>query len=192
MTTLRAALWATTRAPWGPLLVAVHAAGIVAIELLTPEAVFVTALERRLGAPAERLRTSSPGDRRHVLLGRTMAALETLLDGRRPDADLPLDLAGRSAWDRAVLEGVGVLAWGEIASYGAVARRIGRAGAARAVGGAVGRNPIGLLVPCHRVVAADGSLGGYGGDWWGDRDQRLGIKRDLLALEGHAGPWAGR
>ena len=53
-----------------------------------------------------------------------------------------------------------------------------------AVGGAVGRNPIGLLIPCHRVIAGDGTLGGYGGDWWGTREAMLGVKRTLLELEG--------
>jgi methylated-DNA-[protein]-cysteine S-methyltransferase len=52
------------------------------------------------------------------------------------------------------------------------------------VGGAVGRNPIGLLIPCHRVIAADGSIGGYGGDAWGSREDRLEIKRALLRREG--------
>ena len=61
---------------------------------------------------------------------------------------------------------------------------VGSPGAARAVGGAVGRNPIGLLVPCHRVIAGDGSIGGYGGDWWGTREERVAVKRTLLDLEG--------
>ena len=74
--------------------------------------------------------------------------------------------------------------WGETASYGDIARRIGCA--AR---GACGRwrrrtQPGGLLVPCHRVIAADGTIGGYGGDAWGSRDDRLAIKRALLAREG--------
>jgi methylated-DNA-[protein]-cysteine S-methyltransferase len=75
-----------------------------------------------------------------------------------------------------------------VTSYGRVARRIGRAGAARAVGGAVGRNPIGLLIPCHRVIAGDGSLGGYGGAWFGTREALLEVKRTLLELEGVALP----
>ena len=74
--------------------------------------------------------------------------------------------------------------WGSTVSYGEIARRIGAPRAARAVGGAVGRNPIGLLIPCHRVIAADGTIGGYGGDAWGSREDRLEIKRELLAREG--------
>jgi len=65
-----------------------------------------------------------------------------------------------------------------------IARRIGAPRAARAVGGALGRNPVSLLIPCHRVIAADGTLGGYGGDAWGSREDRLAIKRDLLLREG--------
>ena len=83
-----------------------------------------------------------------------------------------------------MLDGVRAIPRGEVASYGEVARRIGRAGAARAVGGAVARNPVGLLVPCHRVIAGDGTLGGYGVAAWGGREAALEVKRELLALEG--------
>jgi methylated-DNA-[protein]-cysteine S-methyltransferase len=97
---------------------------------------------------------------------------------------LPVDLGDRPAWDQLVLGAVRGIAAGTTASYGEIARRIGRAGAARAVGGAVGRNPIGLVIPCHRVIAGDGSLGGYGGGWWGGRQAGLELKRELLAREG--------
>ena len=96
----------------------------------------------------------------------------------------PLDLSDRPDWDRAVLDAVRAIPWGTTASYGEIARRVGAAGAARAVGGAVGRNPVSLLVPCHRVIAADGTLGGYGGDGWGGRTAALDRKRALLAREG--------
>jgi methylated-DNA-[protein]-cysteine S-methyltransferase len=99
-------------------------------------------------------------------------------------ADLPLDLEDRPAWDRAVLGAVREIPWGATSSYGGIASTIGRRGAARAVGGAVGRNPISLAIPCHRVIAGDGSLGGYGGGWWGSRELRLDLKRELLGLEG--------
>jgi methylated-DNA-[protein]-cysteine S-methyltransferase len=76
------------------------------------------------------------------------------------------------------------IGWGEVTSYGRVARAIGRPGAARAAGGAIGRNPIGLAIPCHRVIAGDGTIGGYGGEWFGSRETLLEIKRELLAREG--------
>ena len=106
--------------------------------------------------------------RRATSPSRTRDALAALLDGDDPDLDsIPIDVADRPAWDRLVLDGVRTIPRGATASYGEVARRIGRPGAARAVGGAVGRSPIGLLVPCHRVIAGDGTLGGYGAAAWG-------------------------
>jgi methylated-DNA-[protein]-cysteine S-methyltransferase len=88
---------------------------------------------------------------------------------------IPVDLADRPAWDRLVLEAVRAIPRGRVASYGEVARRIGRPGAARAVGRANATNPVCLVVPCHRIVGADGSLTGYGGG--------LATKAALLALE---------
>jgi methylated-DNA-[protein]-cysteine S-methyltransferase len=98
--------------------------------------------------------------------------------------DLPIDVDDRPAWDRLVLGAVRAIPPGSTASYGQVARMIGKPGAARAVGGAVGRSPFGLVVPCHRVIAGDGTLGGYGGGWWGGREAGLELKRVLLAREG--------
>ena len=97
--------------------------------------------------------------------------------------DVALDWRGISAWDRRVLEGARTLRRGQVTSYGRLARRIGARGAARAVGAALGRNPFWLFVPCHRVVAGDGSIGGYGGG-----PGALETKRDLLAMEGVALP----
>ena len=76
------------------------------------------------------------------------------------------------------------LDFGETASYGELARHVGKPGAARAVGGAMGRNPVPILIPCHRVIAGDGTLGGYGGSNYADRRASLEIKRRLLAIEG--------
>ncbi len=90
----------------------------------------------------------------------------------------------RPAWDQAVLAAVAEIPWGVVTSYGGVARQIDRPGAARAVGGAVGRSPIGIVIPCHRVIAGDGTLGGYGGDWYGSRERLLELKQELLAMEG--------
>lgn len=100
------------------------------------------------------------------------------------DFKVPLDLTFGSDWDRRVLEGVRSIPAGAVATYGEIAARIGRYGAARAVGGAVGRNPIAVLIPCHRVIASGGRIGGYGGDWYGSREERLALKRALLRLEG--------
>lgn len=85
-----------------------------------------------------------------------------------------------TAFDHAVWREVATIPYGSTATYGEIARRIGRPGAARAVGHANGRNPIPLVIPCHRVVAAGGKLGGYGGG--------LPLKRQLLALEQRGSP----
>lgn len=168
----------TADGPWGPVLVACGAAEVLGIALLSPREPFMAAVARRTGA--ERATGTSP------LLDRAIAAVEAfLLDGRPTELErLPIALAGLRDWDRAVLNAVRAIPWGAVTSYGAVATAIERRGAARAVGGAVGRNSLGLAVPCHRVIAADGALGGYGGGWFGSRDDLLAIKRELLAREG--------
>jgi methylated-DNA-[protein]-cysteine S-methyltransferase len=167
---------ATVAAPWGPVQLAVTDRGLVALENLTPLEPFVERLERRLHREVSTERTA--------LLAKAVTQLEEFLDGRRTAFDLPIDLEDRPAWDRAVLKAVADIPWGEVVSYGGIARRIDRPGAARAVGGAVGRSPIGIVIPCHRVIAGDGTLGGYGGDWFGSRERHLELKSELLAREG--------
>jgi O-6-methylguanine DNA methyltransferase len=88
---------------------------------------------------------------------------------------VPLDLPGGTDFDRAVWKALRRIPTGRTRTYGEVARRAGRPRAARAVGNACGRNPVPVVVPCHRVVAA-GGIGGFG--------LGLGLKRRLLALEG--------
>jgi methylated-DNA-[protein]-cysteine S-methyltransferase len=173
---------AAVAAPWGPIRVAASRRAVVGIAVLAPPEPFVADVARRTGRDEARIGANQ-------LLDRAVAALEAFLGGEPAALEaLPLDLADRGAWDRNVLGGVRTLRWGEVTSYGRLARSIGRRGAARAVGGAVGRNPIGLAIPCHRVIAGDGSVGGYGGDWFGSRDELLAIKRELLAMEGIALP----
>jgi methylated-DNA-[protein]-cysteine S-methyltransferase len=163
--------------PWGPIHVATTRRGVLAIAILSPRDAFVADAARRTGLQPET--GSSP------LLDQAVDAIERFFAGdMAPFEGLHLDLADRRAWDSAVFGGVRQLGRGEVTSYGRLARAIGRRGAARAVGGAVGRNPIGLAIPCHRVIAGDGTIGGYGGDWFGSREQLLEIKRELLALEG--------
>lgn len=88
--------------------------------------------------------------------------------------DLALNPAG-TIFQRRVWKGLTEIPYGEVCGYGDLARRIGNTGAARAVGQANGANPIPIIIPCHRVIAADGSIGGY--------SSGLPIKRRLLALE---------
>jgi methylated-DNA-[protein]-cysteine S-methyltransferase len=177
----------TVDAPWGPIRMATTARGIVALEQLVSEEDFVARLERRLGPRALEARpiAAAPGDRASTHMSGAVDALHAFIDGELHALDgLPLDLDDRPPWDRTVLAAVRQIPPGATASYGAVARMAGKPGAARAVGGAVGRNPIGLAIPCHRVIAGDGSLGGYGASWWGGRTAGLELKRELLAREG--------
>lgn len=171
---------AAVEAPWGPIHVAVEAEAVLALEVMTTPEGFARSIRRRFGEPASGTPNGAVGRR----LAAVIEAIERYLAGQ-PGAlvGLPFALHGLTDWDRLVLAGVRRVPWGEVTSYGRLAREIGRPGAARAVGGAVGRNPIGLIVPCHRVIAGDGSIGGYGGSWLGDRDALLAIKRRLLALE---------
>lgn len=178
------AIRTTIPGPWGPFQIAATERGVVAVEWLTTELAFETALERRLRAPVGESADAPADDPRRAHLLAAIAALEALLAGEPSRSALRFDLADRPAWDQRVLEAVAGIPWGRTASYGEIARRIGAPRAARAVGGAVGRNPVGLLIPCHRVIAADGTIGGYGSDAWGSREERLAIKRDLLAREG--------
>lgn len=179
-----AAVRTTIAGPWGPIHVATTERGVVAVEWLTTDEAFETGLARRLAAPVEDAVDADDDDSRRAHLEAALVALGALLDGRPPARVVAFDLTDRPAWDRRVLAAVAEIAWGATASYGEIARRIGAPRAARAVGGAVGRNPISLLIPCHRVIAADGSIGGYGGDAWGGRDERLAMKRELLLREG--------
>jgi methylated-DNA-[protein]-cysteine S-methyltransferase len=180
----RGAIRTTIPGPWGPFHVAATEDGVVAVAWLTTEPAFDADLRKRLGGPIVDARDAMPADARRAHLDAAISALEGLLGGRRSGRTLRFDLADRPDWDRRVLDAVAEIPWGRTASYGEIARRIGAPRAARAVGGAVGRNPVGLLIPCHRVIAGDGTLGGYGGDGWGSREERLAMKRDLLAREG--------
>jgi methylated-DNA-[protein]-cysteine S-methyltransferase len=103
--------------------------------------------------------------------------LDEYFAGTRTDFDLPLSLHGTD-FQRLVWTELTRIPYGETTSYGELARRIGRPRAMRAVGLANGRNPVSIIVPCHRVIGADGSLTGYGGG--------LDRKRLLLGLESGA------
>ena len=94
--------------------------------------------------------------------------------GRRRTFDLPLKLSG-TEFQLRVLDELQRIPYGETTSYGDIAKRIGRPSAVRAVGAANGRNPIPIIVPCHRVIGSNGSLTGFGGG--------LGAKQTLLRLE---------
>lgn len=124
--------------------------------------------------------TGWTADDRHPLLQQAMAQLRQFLAGERRGFDLPLDLDAGTAFQRCVWQALLQIPVGTTCTYGALGARIGKPAAVRAVGAAVGRNPLSIIVPCHRVVGADGALTGYAGG--------LPRKAALLALESGAGP----
>lgn len=150
----------------GPLFAAATARGLCCLAFSTKARGFAQ-LRLRVG-------TVAPGfpDAR---LQRTIQKIARSLDGNRPWPRLRLDLQG-TLFQKRVWRELGRIPRGQVRSYGEVARRIGAPRAVRAVGSACARNPIALLIPCHRVVAANGASGDYA---WGTR-----LKRRLLAGEG--------
>lgn len=110
-------------------------------------------------------------------LAATAAQLEQYFAGERTQFELELALHG-TAFEQRVWEEVRRIPYGQTATYAEIARRVGSPSACRAVGRANGRNPIAVIVPCHRVVGSDGSLTGYAGG--------IGMKRALLDLERRA------
>lgn len=109
--------------------------------------------------------------------------LDQYFAGKRHEFDVPADLTGLTPFYRAILRATARVPYGKVTTYRAVAKRAGNERASRAAGGALSWNPIPIVVPCHRVVATDGSLGGYAGG--------LDAKRRLLALERGEAPEGG-
>lgn len=108
------------------------------------------------------------------VLGRAASQLREYFSGTRRSFDLPIDPRG-TPFQLQVWELLRAIAYGETTSYGAIAEQLGDPGAARAVGSANHHNPLPIVIPCHRVIGADGRLVGFGGG--------LAIKAELLALE---------
>ena len=156
-----------TDTPIGSLLLAATERGVCRISFDSDPEDHLEELARKYGARV--LRSPRP-------LDTLRRELDDYFEGRRHDFDLPLDLEAVPAFHRAVLEELVRVPYGRTATYGGLAARIGRPRAARAVGGACNRNPIPIVVPCHRVVGSTGNLVGYAGG--------LERKAALLRLEG--------
>lgn len=114
----------------------------------------------------------------HPTLQVALHQLDQYFNRRRQRFHLQLDFSGATPFQRRIFERLTEIPYGRIVSYGDIADEMGVAGAARAVGQAVGANPLPIVVPCHRVVRSDGKLGGYSGG--------LRQKVALLAIEGVA------
>jgi O-6-methylguanine DNA methyltransferase len=162
------------------------------LTLSTPEGLFVAHYSERglcsLEFPSPNLHSSAAKEQRNTRTSapaevrrwhrQTERAVNAILAGRSVDEWPPLDFHSGTSFQQAVWRALQRIPAGRTLSYGDVARKVGRPGAARAVGAACGANPIPVLVPCHRVLASGGGLGGFtsGLEW----------KRKLLAREGVA------
>ncbi len=147
---------------------------------LSPRGVFGTILPVRSAHQAEQLaRRRWPGANRQAdPPGDLPDRIAAYFDGESVDFHVPLDLSGQTDFRRSVLRACARIAYGTTTTYGQLADEVGRPGAARAVGGAMAHNPIPLIVPCHRVLAANGRLGGF------SAKGGLSVKTRMLHLEG--------
>jgi O-6-methylguanine DNA methyltransferase len=156
--------------PLGEVHAAVSSSGVIATSLPGETRERFEARLRELAPGAEIARGETPA------LRDALAQLREFLVGKRARFDLALDLRA-SAFTRRVLEALAKVPRGETRTYGSLAKAIGSPGAARAVGTALSKNPIPIILPCHRVVGAS-SIGGFAG-----KECKLDVKRALLELE---------
>lgn len=162
------AYYTPMRTPIGRIFLAATDRGVVRIAFRRSEGTFRAELRRRLrGAAVEK----SPQK-----VAEIAAQLEAYFAGKRTRFDVPVDLSRTTPFQRRVLAATRRVPAGRVASYGEIARRIGQPRASRAVGQALGRNPVPIVIPCHRILAGGGDLGGYTGG--------LAIKKKLLEIEG--------
>ena len=152
--------------PIGRVLVATTDAGLVRVSFRRSEATFAAELRERLGHAVK-----SPAMTKAVVL-----QLSDYFAGKRRAFDVPTDWRLVTPFQQRVLKATAQVPPGRVVSYGDIAKHIGQPRGSRAVGQALGHNPMPIVIPCHRVVAAGGKLGGYTGG--------VAIKKKLLRLEG--------
>ncbi len=164
--------YAVIESPLGSVFLGVSDAGVHRVDFIRDgreEAHFAAMLALDAGGTSERLEASAD-----PLLAETARQREEYFARSRRVFDLPLAPRG-TEFQRAVWERLLAIPYGETLTYGAIAAQLGRPSASRAVGASNGRNPIGVVIPCHRVVGSTGALTGYAGG--------LDRKRQLLDLE---------
>jgi O-6-methylguanine DNA methyltransferase len=173
--------YATLETPLGPAFVAFNHDGVSAVRLAEDEDAFAASYRREHGRPVRRVDAVPPP------LARRLERALAEGDGR----SLRYDLRGLTEFERAVLRKVLEIPRGEVRTYAWVAREIGRPAAVRAVGSALGHNPVPILIPCHRVVRSDGRVGDYA---LGGRAKRtiLGAEGVAVRPSGHVGPSGAR
>jgi methylated-DNA-[protein]-cysteine S-methyltransferase len=175
-------LYTRVESPLGDLILAATGAGLREIDFGRDlsDAAFVMRVRGSGADPLRLERTPEAEPEAQQNLKRAAAELEEYFHGRRATFDIPLDWGAMPPFRRAVLEATASVPFGHVDTYAGIAKRIGQPKATRAVGNALGHNPIPVIVPCHRVIRSDASLGGYTGG--------LDIKERLLQLEGVTRP----
>jgi methylated-DNA-[protein]-cysteine S-methyltransferase len=153
-------------APFGPVFVAKTEKGVCRLSFRRSEDELLGELERRSLLP----------EMAPEKLHRERRELGEYFEGKRRRFEVPIDLRWGTEFQRKVLEAASRIPFGECLCYADVAKRVGRPNAQRAVGSALGKNPVAIVIPCHRVVASGGGMGGYTGG--------LDIKRTLMEIEG--------
>ncbi len=163
--------WTVRETAIGPLMVAATGEGLVEVVFRADPAV----VEREVAALGRRLGTDPVEDAER--LAPVGEQLDAYFAGDLRDFTLPLDWSLTAGFNRRVLRELAAgVPYGTVVGYQDLAERVGEPDAARAVGAAMGSNPLPVVVPCHRVIESGGGIGGFGGG--------LEIKRALLALEG--------
>ncbi len=152
----------TTSSPLGRLLVAATERGVCFVALGDQDAILEQALHSEV--PLAQI------TRDESILAPWVAAIVAYLEGREPHLDLPIDVRA-TAFQEQVWQALREIPLGTTRTYGEIAQAIGKPGAARAVGQACGNNPVALIIPCHRVVAGSGAIGGY--RWGSERKKAL-------------------
>jgi len=152
--------------PFGTVFLAATEQGLCRVSFKRTEEDFLEELEERGLLP----------ERAPNKVAREVRELDAYFEGRRKSFKVPVDLRLVTPFQRRVLEATASIPFGDVASYSEIAEQIGQPKARRAVGGALGKNPVAIVVPCHRVIAANGRIGGYTGG--------LDIKRELMRIEG--------
>jgi methylated-DNA-[protein]-cysteine S-methyltransferase len=158
--------WGKMPSPLGELFIAVSRQGLCAVEFGRSEKYF---LARFAAARAEKNATA---------IKPAIEQLKEYFAGRLSEFSIPVDLSALTPFQRKVLATTSRIPLGQVRSYQQVANEMGCSKSSRPVGQSLGRNPVPIVIPCHRVIASDGSLGGYSGG------SGLKAKRFLLQLEG--------
>lgn len=157
-----------TSTPLGSILAAVSERGLVALEIDVDQVAFIERLDRLSNHQISEGSTRTAG---------VLQQVREYLQGERQTFDFPIDWGVLTPFQEQVLRATCAIPYGGVATYGEIARQVGKPSAARAVGRAEATNPMPLVIPCHRVIGADGGLHGYGAG------EGLKTKAWLLQLE---------